>query len=274
MAEVIRIRPIEPSRGGAILAALLALILACGAAFAWPEAPGTLVQSGGGACVDSSNARDGYLCVKHDSSDQKFKLRISKGDMAYTYDLAADGAYEVFPLQMGSGSYQVAVYRQVKGTQYVQVFTCTVRVELVSENAAFLCPSQYVWYTADSQAVQKAEEVCADLDSARDEADAVYRYIVDHFIYNYMRALTVGSGYVPDIDQVLSEKMGICFDFAALMACMLRVEDIPTRVVIGYADDNYHAWDEVLLGGDWVRYDPTAEITNTNVETYTAERYY
>ena len=44
------------------------------------------------------------------------------------------------------------------------------------------------------------------------------------------------------MDKVLAEKKGICFDYASLMAAMLRSQGIPTKLVIGYAGDAYHAW--------------------------------
>ena len=65
------------------------------------------------------------------------------------------------------------------------------------------------------------------------------------------------SGYVPDLDAMLEKKMGICFDFAALMGALLRSQGIPTQMVMGYADITYHAWNNILIDGEWVRYDAT-----------------
>ena len=47
---------------------------------------------------------------------------------------------------------------------------------------------------------------------------------------------------MPDIDAVLAEKKGICFDYAALMAAMLRSQGVPTKLVTGYTGSSYHAW--------------------------------
>ena len=35
---------------------------------------------------------------------------------------------------------------------------------------------------------------------------------------------------------------GICLDYAAVMASMLRSQNIPTRLEVGYAGNAYHAW--------------------------------
>ena len=50
------------------------------------------------------------------------------------------------------------------------------------------------------------------------------------------------GGYLPDVDDVLASQTGICFDYAAVMASMLRCERIPTRLEVGYMGDVYHAW--------------------------------
>ena len=52
---------------------------------------------------------------------------------------------------------------------------------------------------------------------------------------------------------VLAQKKGICFDYAALMTAMLRSQDIPTKLVVGYTGNLYHAWINVYLEGQgWV----------------------
>ena len=68
-----------------------------------------------------------------------------------------------------------------------------------------------------------------------------------NFTYDYDKAATVSSGYLPVVDTVLDSKTGICFDYAAVMASMLRSQNIPTRLEIGYAGDAYHAWISVYV---------------------------
>ena len=69
---------------------------------------------------------------------------------------------------------------------------------------------------------------------------------------------------------MLTRGKGICFDYAALMAAMLRSQSIPTRLVTGYAGTAYHAWIDVWSetegwihnviffdGNNWELMDPT-----------------
>ena len=77
-----------------------------------------------------------------------------------------------------------------------------------------------------------------------------------------------------DLDEVLETKMGICFDFSALMGALLRSQGIPTQMVMGYADITYHAWNNILIDGEWVRYDATSAVTFTKISQYTEEAVY
>ena len=77
------------------------------------------------------------------------------------------------------------------------------------------------------------------------------------------------------MDRCYETRKGICQDLAAMAACMLRVQGIPTRLMIGYAGKMYHAWNTVIINGEEVLYDPTLELSAIDRGlTYTVERYY
>ena len=40
----------------------------------------------------------------------------------------------------------------------------------------------------------------------------------------------------------MDAKKGICFDYAALMAAMLRSQGVPIKLVVGYTGKQCHAW--------------------------------
>lgn len=113
---------------------------------------------------------------------------------------------------------------------------------LTDSYAPFLRPNQYVNYTANSQAVKKAAELTAGKKTDLEKITAIYHYTITTLTYDKQKAQTVQSGYLPDVDKVLAEKKGICFDYVALMTAMLRSQGIPTKLVVGYTGDVYHAW--------------------------------
>lgn len=82
---------------------------------------------------------------------------------------------------------------------------------------------------------------------------AVFDFVTKNFSYDYELAKTVQSGYLPVVDRVLEGKKGICFDYAAVMCAMLRSQNIPCKLVVGYAGTTYHAWINVYIDGvGWV----------------------
>ena len=279
-----RERPEQKSHGqrkaGAMFAAAMAVLLTLLAVAAsvavYPQAGGSVVYESGGATVDASNIDQGYVMVKM-SSSKKLKVRIT-GANQYTYDLDGDGQYDVYPLQDGNREYSLVIYQQVKGNSYSQVLSRTLRPEMSDENAPFLCPNRYTWYTPDSAVVQLGKQLCEGLSSDQEKVNAVYQYVTSNIIYDYMAAMMViagqQTGYVPDLDEVLETKMGICFDYSALMGALLRSQGIPTQLVMGYADAMYHAWNNVLIDGEWVRYDATSAASFTKISQYTEEAVY
>ena len=216
-----------------------------------PDATGTVTYSGGGATIDASNTSNGYLMVKYAGSNQKIKVQITKGT-TYTYDLNARNAFEVYPLTEGNGSYSIKVFENVSGNQYAQLLSQTISVSLSNEFAPFLYPNQYVNFNSGSAAVGVAAQLAAGKDPIG-VVDAVYKYVIANVSYDYGKAQTVQSGYLPNIDSTLASRTGICFDYAALMTGMLRSQDIPTKLVIGYTGNLYHAWVSVYIAGEgWI----------------------
>lgn len=241
-----------------------------------PAAPGTKVLSQNGAEIDYSNSAEGYVGVRYSGSAAKVKLQVTcPDDVVYTYTLTPDsGNYDFFPLSSGDGSYKVAVYTLIRDKLYATACSLALDVALADPYRPYLYPNQYVWFTSGTEAVAKAEEICAPANTDLDTVSIVYNYVSDTIGYDKEEADTVKSGYVPDVDAVLKRKKGICFDYCSLMAAMLRSQRIPTRLEIGYAGTAYHAWISVYLsnigwvdgiirfdGQTWSLMDPTLAST-------------
>ena len=91
----------------------------------------------------------------------------------------------------------------------------------------------------------------------------------------YIKAATVKPGTLPDIDTTYEKKMGVCQDLSALMICMLRTQGIPAKLMIGYADKNYHAWVVTLIEDKQIFFDPTAAVNGISKPSkYSLERFY
>lgn len=233
-------------------------------------ASGEKVKKNSKAVIDYSHADEGYVMVKFTAKTQKrLKAQVKGPSTTYTYNLTA-GEWDAFPLSDGDGSYKVTVYENVTGTKYSAVVSVTCDVKLKDEFGPFLHPNQYVDYANAPKAVAKAEELVKGLEMPLDKVTAIYNYVVDNLSYDKVKATTVQSGYLPVLDTVLTEKKGICFDYASLMTGMLRSQGVPCKLVVGYAGEAYHAWISVWSeetgwvdgavyfdGVAWQRMDPT-----------------
>jgi hypothetical protein len=209
------------------------------------KATGKKTFDGNGATVDYSNVKQGYVMVKYEGDNPKVKVQITNtgsGDGTYTYDLDADGEYQALPLTQGDGKYNVAVYTNIGGDKYAVACENPVKMKLKDEFSPFLRPSQYVDYNADSACVAKAAEVVAGSKTDLGAAEQIFLFVVGNVTYDYDKAKTVQSGYLPTVDETLSSGKGICFDFAALTVAMLRSQGIPCKLIVGYAGTAYHSW--------------------------------
>ena len=240
----------------------------------WPEESGQ-IQAAGKLLADTGGAPQGYIRAAVSSPGSKrLKFRVTKDGTTFTYDLDNQGAYEVFPLQQGSGSYELSLYEQVSGKQYSQAGTIWINAELEDRNVCFLYPNQYVNYDQTSEAVAVAEA----LSSGKTDAEiyeAVCDYMSKNFVYDFVKAATIKAGQMPDIEGSWEKKMGVCQDLSAIMCCMLRSQGIPARLMIGYADSQYHAWVQTRYDGEEHLFDPTAAVNGIGkVKDYSVERYY
>ena len=246
----------------------------CDALF--PRADGTEVKKSDGLTVDLSHADQGYVMVKGKTTKKKLKLRVTKDDMTLNYDVDNTGEFEVIPLQMGNGNYRLALYKNVQGKQYAEEGKVNLKVSMEDELSCFLYPNQYVWYEEDSPAVQKANELCAGMTDPREKYKKITQYIVDSYAYDFIRAVTINQGALPDVEACFEKKMGICQDLAALTVCMMRSQGIPSKLVIGTVGNNsYHAWTVNYVNGQENFFDPTAELhASPRDQVYVVERFY
>ncbi|MCM1107003.1 MAG: transglutaminase-like domain-containing protein [Blautia sp.] len=248
-----------------------------------PSADGGTVYTCDVSTIDATNASEGYVMVNYTGTNPKVKLQITGPDqIVYSYDLHGD--YEVFPLTAGDGVYTVTVSEDIADDQYATALSQEISVRLENTYGPYLYPNQYVSFTESSLAVARAKELAASADSDLDVVSAVYNYMITNFTYDYDKAASVTTGYLPVVDDVFSKNSGICFDYAAVMAAMLRSQAIPTRLEVGFMGEVYHAWVSIYIkdmgwingiiefdGKEWKLMDPTFASTSDSPQDFITE---
>lgn len=246
--------------------------------FLAPQNSGIYVLEENGASIDASNTSEGYVMVGYFGGEGNMWLQITDpyGEI-FSYSLKL-GQYETFPLSSGSGVYKIDVLKNIQGDMYALIMTRQIEVNLSDEFKPFLYPNQYVWYQNGDKALDIGVELSDKSSDDFDYLSRVFHYVVDNISYDYDLASRVEVGYVPDSNRTLETKKGICFDYASLMSLMLRSQNIPTKLVVGYAGIEYHAWISVYMNGvgwmdniiefdgsNWSFVDPTlASTTSTS----------
>jgi len=218
-------------------------------------------------------------------TDKKVKVQIEKGDKKYTYDLNGETKVESFPLQWDNGEYTVKVMIQASDpTKYSVALNQKYKLELKDAKSPYLNANQLVNYNKDSKVVKKAEELVKNCKTEMEKVEAIYKFVIESLTYDSQKAATVQSGYLPSVDTIVDSKKGICFDYAAVLAAMLRSQKIPAKLVMGYVkvpdqkEAVYHAWNEFYLtdkgwfkinemkfdGKQFERVDPTFDSSNNS----------
>ncbi len=237
-----------------------------------PTADGVKVYSNDDALIDASNSSQGYLMIKlKKAMSGSYRILVNADDInvRYTFQLNNSGSYEVIPITEGSGSYTVSVLKVTSAGKGTVMFKQTLSVSVSDSFLPFLTPNQFCMYNSGSSCVALSSTLCGGNKDTIAKTAAIYDYVINNISY-VSTAENGANGYIPIPDTVLANKSGICFDYASLMAAMLRSQKIPTKVVVGYAGDIYHAWISVYVDGSgwidgyiyfdgnkWNRMDPT-----------------
>lgn len=235
-----------------------------------PEASGSAELHNDVASIDYSHASEGYIMADYFGSNEKVKMQVAGPDeIVYTYNLHQNG-YETFPLSSGDGSYKITVYENITGTTYSTCLFTTIDVKIDNEFSPFLYPNQYVNFTKDCKVVEKGKELAEGAHNDLEVVTRIYDYITQNITYDYDKASDPPTGYITEVDAILESGTGICLDYAAVMASMLRSQRIPTRLEVGYTQNVYHAWISIYIenigwlngivefdGKNWSLVDPT-----------------
>ena len=228
--------------------------------------------------ADLSQTEKGFIAISYVCED-RLKFQVIRDEETYTYDLPSDGSVTIFPLNMGDGSYLVRVMKNIGETKYMKVWSAEFEVHLLDEFQPFLRPSQIVCYDPSDHLVEVAYELTKYASSDLEIAGLIYDYLKDNVTYDHEKAATVQSGYLPVPSSTLETKDGICFDYAALAASMLRSQGVPCQLITGYVgeDELYHAWNRIYTkekgwlsveisvnANDWKRVDITFAAGGTS----------
>jgi transglutaminase-like putative cysteine protease len=124
---------------------------------------------------------------------------------------------------------------------------------LDADEMHYLFPSRY----CQSDKLQKlASKEFGHIETAYGKVAAITEWIFNNVEYTSGATNSGTSAY-----DTLTERVGVCRDFAHLGIALCRALTIPARYFTGYAyglnPPDFHACFEAYIGGEWVFFDPT-----------------
>ncbi|MDL2224909.1 transglutaminase domain-containing protein [Eubacteriales bacterium OttesenSCG-928-M02] len=244
--------------------------------------------------LDYGNRAKGYVIATYKGSDPAGKkLQIAKwSDSTNEYSESVGYSLDCLPgedvvvaLTQGNGKYYIRLYERDEENHVVTLGGKEVSVTLEDAFLPFLYPSKMVHFAAEDEAIALSKKLADDA-GAKNEYDvavAIYKYVIRNIGYDKNRKAEQGGTlkwYYVDIDKVVAERKGICYDYAVLTTAMLRAQGIPTRMIIGRVNENSevtHAWIEIwsettqtwnnvlrLRAGEYTLNDPTHAAAGTS----------
>ncbi|NLC04048.1 MAG: transglutaminase domain-containing protein [Tissierellia bacterium] len=197
------------------------------------------------------------ISVGSSSYGNNMRIMVEKGSEKYYYSL--NNKEENLPIQLGDGTYTVKILQNVSGNRYKVLNKSNITVKGSNNLDVYLTSAQPVYWQGMDSVTSLSDNLTKSLSTDTEKVNAVYQYIIQNIKYDSNKINTISTDYVPQLENIISSKSGICYDYAALFAGMLRHQGIPTKLVKGYKNDmkEYHAWNEVLINGKWVIIDTT-----------------
>jgi transglutaminase-like putative cysteine protease len=124
---------------------------------------------------------------------------------------------------------------------------------LEADEMHYLFPSRY----CQSDKLQKlASKEFGNIETAYGKVAAITEWIYNNVEYTSGATNSGTSAY-----DTLTERVGVCRDFAHLGIALCRALTIPARYFTGYAyglnPPDFHACFEAYIGNEWVFFDPT-----------------
>lgn len=225
------------------------------------------------SCVYSSESYDleiltdekNMYVIKNDDIES---LTLQIKGQQHWFDLLKK--VEVLPL-LGSGMYEVNLLNHIKDNEYIIVDIGDAYIEGYNKNySQYLSSSQPVYW--GEYETNLSNQITSGSETDEEKAIAIYEFITKNMEYDYaFYSLKNQFQPYPDNRITAENKIGVCYDFASLYAGLLRSQGIPTKLIKGnkYRDEEYHAWNEVLIDGEWKGVDTTLDLGKDKSEIWT-----
>lgn len=215
--------------------------------------------------IDTTTASEGYIILENlDERAYNLGVYISTnvindlGDNScYAWISNTQGKCSIkIPLTYGVTEYNIAV---VTSMTYDPTGTecSSKKAELaftpksVSETGPFLFSAGEVIYDENMMFIKKAKEIASTCSNDFEKVEKIQAWLTSYMSYK-QEEHTPRVVYQCDLEKIYNRKTGVCYDYAVILAAMLRSQGIPCKLDFGYYDGVGHVWTEVYINSDGV----------------------
>ena len=220
--------------------------------------------------VDAGNAAQGYILARGKGKQKAAQAARDAGTIQADLRFEHGGGIRGLSAAARRRQLTVELFENVSGKKYAAEGKVTVRVKLDDPYAPFLGPNQYVHYTQGTEAVKTSMRLRGHDGRSGDLWETIRGYIKANYMYDYVKAAAKLRAAPCRISTAAMKENGNLSGSGGAGGLLLRVQGVPTRLMVGYAGKMYHAWNSVVIDGEEVLYDPTLELSAIKSgQTYT-----
>ncbi len=203
---------------------------------------------------------NGVLTVEGETQLEQIWLAIRGPQneiVVHPIEVTEDSFQTDIKLRFGLGKYTVWVGdgpRRFDGRIRFQV------INDLEKDTRYLAASAFVDST-HPDIIALANSLTTPEMSEMQKLEALHRWVIENISYDYQAFLRQENILVP-ASQTMATGLGMCRDYSFLLAALSRAIGLPARVVYGEAgsngwDTHLHAWNEIMINGEWVTVDAT-----------------
>lgn len=213
-----------------------------------------LFISGVGLAEIMIGMEDGFIYINRET-DGPGRVAIVRDGVEAWHTVARDT--ERLPIQLGAGEYYIYFFDHKYEDKYLATKRKSFNIEEGQCND-FLGSTSPIYWDYEMKVIKKAQILTEEAQSQKEKIKIIYDYVTKNIYYDWDMYENMPKFYVPNIETINKTQKGVCYDYSAIFAGMLRSVGIKTKLVKGYREDgDYHAWNEVLINGKWETIDTT-----------------
>lgn len=209
---------------------------------------GTITYNGNGTCT--------LNCVNTTGINVMAIVSANDNALYERYTVGTKSTTLVVPLTMGNTRYRIRLmylYNPEKNA-YLPFAEEYFDVNLSDENVPFSCPNTIVDYKLSNSIIKESMDLVKGCKSETEVVEKIHQFVLEKYSYDYDTANGIKNGtitsYKPDVENAYKKRKGICYDYAAVFAAMLRIQGIEVKLVTGYPTEGfeknaYHAWNQI-----------------------------